>query len=50
MVEFGGRFAIDDQTILRPYASVGVSFQPDNRRVTDSSFVGALPADGHGQA
>lgn len=42
MVELGGRYDIDDRTILRPYLAVGASFQPDNSTTTRASFTGPL--------
>jgi uncharacterized protein with beta-barrel porin domain len=46
MVEVGGRAVLDERTVLRPYAALGVSFLPNNTRYVDASFVGALPGDG----
>jgi hypothetical protein len=46
MVEFGGRFTTKDGIIIRPYAAVGLSFQPNNTRAVAARFVGALPEDG----
>jgi uncharacterized protein YhjY with autotransporter beta-barrel domain len=38
MMEVGGRINLDEQTTLRPYASVGVSYLPDNTRAIEASF------------
>jgi uncharacterized protein with beta-barrel porin domain len=43
MVEFGGRYDIDQRTILRAYAAIGASFLPNNSRTISASFIGALP-------
>ena len=40
-VEIGNRFDIDAETILRTYASVGVTVTPDNRRRVDARFGGS---------
>jgi uncharacterized protein YhjY with autotransporter beta-barrel domain len=46
MVEVGARAVLDQRTVLRPYAAVGVSVLPNNTRYVDASFVGAFPGDG----
>jgi hypothetical protein len=46
MVEFGGRLALQEGIIVRPYAAIGVSFLPNNTRTVNASFVGAQPGDG----
>jgi hypothetical protein len=46
MVEFGGRYVVDAETTLRPFAAIGVSFLPGNSRAVDVSFIGASSADG----
>ncbi|MFC7395585.1 hypothetical protein ACFQU1_00065 [Chelatococcus sp. GCM10030263] len=38
MMEVGGRINLDEQTTLRPYASVGVSYLPDDTRAIEASF------------
>jgi uncharacterized protein YhjY with autotransporter beta-barrel domain len=38
MMEVGGRVKLDEQTTLRPYASFGVSYLPDNTRAIGASF------------
>lgn len=46
MIEIGGRVNVDEATILRPFAAVGVSILPKSTRWIDASFVGASPGDG----
>lgn len=46
MVEFGGRLALQQGIIVRPYAAIGVSFLPNNTRTVNASFVDAQPGDG----
>jgi uncharacterized protein YhjY with autotransporter beta-barrel domain len=38
MMEVGGRIDLDEQTTLRPYASFGVSYLPDNTRAIETNF------------
>ncbi|MGH7057977.1 MAG: autotransporter outer membrane beta-barrel domain-containing protein, partial [Acetobacteraceae bacterium] len=46
MVEFGGRYAINSKTTLRPFLALGVSFLPDNTRSIEANLAGALSQDG----
>ncbi|GAB4065482.1 autotransporter [Ancylobacter sonchi] len=46
MMEVGGRLNLDAATTLRPYASVGVSYLPDNTRTFESSFINATANNG----
>ena len=39
MVEFGGRYDIDQTTILRPYLAVGLSIFPNNTTTTNASLI-----------
>jgi outer membrane autotransporter protein len=50
MVELGGRYDIDERTILRPYVAVGASFLPDNNSTTRASFTGPLAVIGSFQS
>ncbi|WP_124668506.1 autotransporter outer membrane beta-barrel domain-containing protein [Burkholderia sp. Bp8986] len=46
MIEFGGRWTWDEKTTLRPFATLGMSYWPNNARAIDASFVGSSPANG----
>jgi uncharacterized protein with beta-barrel porin domain len=46
MVEIGGRDDFSNGLILRPYVALGASFRTSPQRTVDSSFVGAMAADG----
>ena len=50
MVELGGRYDIDKETVLRPYVAVGASFLPDNNSTFNLRFAGPLSAVGAIQA
>jgi len=39
MVEFGGRYDLDQQTILRPYLAVGMSIYPSNTTIATASVI-----------
>ncbi|MCB4767872.1 hypothetical protein LGR54_04585 [Ancylobacter sp. Lp-2] len=46
MMEVGGRVTLDSGMTLRPYATVGVSYLPDNTHTFESSFVNATTDNG----
>ncbi|MGE4369626.1 MAG: autotransporter domain-containing protein [Burkholderiaceae bacterium] len=46
MLELGTRYDVNANTVLRAYAGAGVSFLPNNQRVSQNSFVGALSTSG----
>ena len=50
MLELGGRYDIDDRTILRPYVALGASFLPDNNSTTTASFTGLIAGLGRIQS
>jgi outer membrane autotransporter protein len=49
-VELGGRFAVGEKTILRPYIAAGASYVPTNQNAVSATFVGPLAGLGAFQA
>lgn len=45
-LEFGGRYDLDKNTILRPFVSFGFNFLPNNTRAVEANFIGASASDG----
>jgi outer membrane autotransporter protein len=50
MVELGGRFALGEKTIVRPYIAAGASYFPDNSMTVSATFVGPVASLGGFQA
>jgi outer membrane autotransporter protein len=46
MVELGGRLKPDTETTLRPYATFGLSYLPDNTRAFETRFVSEVSDNG----
>lgn len=49
-LELGGRFALGEKTILRPYLVAGASYVPTNNNTVSATFVGPLAGLGAFQA